>query len=111
VLVQPLPAIQLKGAVDGRPYEAQWRAWRCPVPVRLNSVGGGAAVPGAALQWRGWPHRADSDGEDRSRRPYVMVESCVNIGKVFVPFRGFRRPLSRARRASRTKVGGTVPRS
>jgi hypothetical protein len=52
VLVWPLPAGRLEGAVDGRPYEAQWRAWRCPVPVRLNSVGDGAAVPGAALQWR-----------------------------------------------------------
>jgi hypothetical protein len=32
-----------------------------------------AAVPGVALQWRGSPHRADSDGEDRSRRPDVTV--------------------------------------
>jgi hypothetical protein len=27
----------------------------------------------SALQWRGWPYRADSDGEDRSRRPDVRV--------------------------------------
>jgi hypothetical protein len=30
-------------------------------------------VPGVALQWRGWPHRADSNGEDRSRRPDVTA--------------------------------------
>jgi hypothetical protein len=38
-----------------------------------HSVGYVVAVPGVALQWRGWPHRADSDGEDRSRRPNVMA--------------------------------------
>jgi hypothetical protein len=73
VLFRPLPVGRLEGVVDGRPYEAQWRAWRCPVPVHLNSIGDGAAVLGVALQWRGWPHRADSDGEDRSCRPDVMV--------------------------------------
>jgi hypothetical protein len=86
VLVWPLPAGQLEGAIVGRPYVAQWRAWRYPVLVHLNSIGDGAAVPGAVLQWRIWRHRANSDGEDRFRRPDVMVESCVNMGKVFVPF-------------------------
>jgi hypothetical protein len=52
---------------NGRPYEAQWRAWRRPVLARFNSVGDVVTVPGVVLQWRGWPHRADSDGEDRSR--------------------------------------------
>jgi hypothetical protein len=41
--------------------------------VRLHSIGDGAAVLGVALQWRGCPHRADGDGEDRSRRPDVTV--------------------------------------
>jgi hypothetical protein len=30
---------------------------------------GMSTVLGVALQWRGWPHRVDSDGEDRSRWP------------------------------------------
>jgi hypothetical protein len=54
-------------------YAAQWWAWRRPVLVRSNSVESVIAVPGVALQWRGWPHRADSDGEDRSRRPDVTA--------------------------------------
>jgi hypothetical protein len=61
-------------------------------PVHSNSVGDVVAVPGVVLQWRGWPHRADSDGEDRSRRPDVMAQSCVVIEKAFAPIRGFRRP-------------------
>jgi hypothetical protein len=45
-------------------------------PVRFNSVGDVVTVPGVALQWRGWTHRADSDGEDRSRRLDVTVVLC-----------------------------------
>jgi hypothetical protein len=78
--------------------------------VRSNSVGDVVIVPGVALQWRGWSHKADSDGEDRSRRPNVTVQSCVVIEKAFAPFEGSAGPPSRARRVSRTKVGGTVPR-
>jgi hypothetical protein len=44
-----------------------------PVPVHSNSVRDVVTVPGVALQWRGWPHRVDSDGEDRSRRPDVTT--------------------------------------
>jgi hypothetical protein len=54
------------GAANGSPYEAQWKAWRCPVLVCSNSVGDVVAVPGVALQWRGWPHRTDSDGDGRT---------------------------------------------
>jgi hypothetical protein len=57
----------------GGPYVAQWRVWRRPVPVRSNSIRYVVAVPCVALQSRGWPHRADSDGEDRSLRPDVMA--------------------------------------
>jgi hypothetical protein len=66
--VRPPPAGRLEGAINGGPYEVQWRAWRCPVPVCSNSAGDVVAVPGVALQWRGRPHRADNDGEDRSHR-------------------------------------------
>jgi hypothetical protein len=52
LLVRPPPAGRLEGAVDGRWYEVQWRAWRRPVPIRLNSIGDVIAVPGVALQWR-----------------------------------------------------------
>jgi hypothetical protein len=38
-----------------------------------NSVGDVVTVPGVMLQWWGWPHRDDSDGEDRSRWPDVTV--------------------------------------
>jgi hypothetical protein len=71
--VRPSPAGRLEGVVNGGPYEVQWQAWRRPVPVRSNSIGVVVAVPGMALQWRGWPHKADSDGEDCSRRPDVTA--------------------------------------
>jgi hypothetical protein len=71
--VRPPSAGRLEGGVNGRPYEVQWRAWRRPVPVRLNSVGDVATVPSVMLQWRGWPHRADGDGVDRSRWPDVTA--------------------------------------
>jgi hypothetical protein len=32
-------------------------------PSVLNSTGVVVAVPGVALQGRGWPHRTDSDGD------------------------------------------------
>jgi hypothetical protein len=48
--VRPPPMGRLEGAVNGGPYEVQWRAWRRPVPVRSNSVGGVVAVAGMAAQ-------------------------------------------------------------
>jgi hypothetical protein len=71
--VRPPPVSWFEGAVNGGPYEAKWQAWRRHVPVRSNSVGDVVAVPGVALQWRGWPYRADSDGEDRSHWPDVTA--------------------------------------
>jgi hypothetical protein len=57
----------------GCPYAVQWRSWRRPVPAHSNSVGDVVTLPGVALQGRGWPHKADSDGEVRSRRPDVTA--------------------------------------
>jgi hypothetical protein len=57
----------------GGPYAAQWWSWRRPIPVHSNSIGDVVTVPGVALQWRGWPHRVDSDREDRYRRPDVTA--------------------------------------
>jgi hypothetical protein len=71
--VRPSSAGRLEGGVNGRPYEVKWRSWRRPVPVRFNNVGDVVTVPGVALQWRGWPHRVDNDGEDHSRWADVTV--------------------------------------
>jgi hypothetical protein len=57
----------------GGPYVAQWRSWQRPVPVHSNHIRDVVTVPGVVLQWREWPHRVDSDGEDRSRRPDVTA--------------------------------------
>jgi hypothetical protein len=62
-------------------------------------------VPGVVWQWRGWPHRVDSDGDDRSRRPDVTAWPYVITEKTFESPAG---PPSRARRVSRTVVGGTA---
>jgi hypothetical protein len=67
-----------------------------------------ATVSGVMRQWRRWPHRADSDGDDRSRRPDVTEWSCISTYKIF---EGAAGPPSRARHVSRTGVGGTVSRS
>jgi hypothetical protein len=48
--VRPLSMNRLEGVVHGGPYEVQWRLWRCPVPVRSNSVGDVVAVRGVTLQ-------------------------------------------------------------
>jgi hypothetical protein len=40
-------------------------------------------VLGVARQWRGWPHRVDSDGKDLSRRPDVTAWPCVVTEKAF----------------------------
>jgi hypothetical protein len=66
-----------------------------------------AIVPGVVRQRQGWPHRVDSDGDDHSRRPDVTAWSCIVTEKVF---EGATGPPSRARRVSRTGVGGTVSR-
>jgi hypothetical protein len=103
--VRPLRAGRLEGAVNGGPYKVQCQARRRLVPVCSNSVGDVITVPSVALQRRGWPHRADSDGDDRSRQPDIMAQSRVDTGKAFEASAG---PPSRARRVSRTEVGGTV---
>jgi hypothetical protein len=67
-----------------------------------------AIVSGVEEQWRGWSHRVDGDEDDGSRRPDVMAWPCVITEKTF---EGAAGPSSRARRVSRTGVGGTVSRS
>jgi hypothetical protein len=67
-----------------------------------------STAPGMALQWLGWPHRADGDG---GVAPDVTAWPRAGAEQASVPLRGFRRPLSRVWRSGRTGVGGTVPRS
>jgi hypothetical protein len=64
-------------------------------------------VLGVARRWRGCPHRADNDGEDRSRRPDVTARPCIVTEKAF---EGAAGPISRARCVSRMGVGGAVSR-
>jgi hypothetical protein len=81
-------------------------AMSCPrAPQQRRDV---ATVSGLVQQWRGWLHRVDSDGDDRSCRPDVTAWPCVSTEKTF---EGATGPPSRARRVSRTGAGGTVSRS
>jgi hypothetical protein len=87
--VRPPPRAGSRVPSTGGPYAAQWQSWQRLVPVNSNSIGDVVTVHDVALQWRGWPHRTDSDGEVRSRRPDVTAWPCVVTEKVF---RGCRRP-------------------
>jgi hypothetical protein len=71
--------------------------------VRFHSVGDGAAVPGMAPWWQGWPHRADGDGGDT---PDVTTWPLASAERASVPLQGFRRTLSRVRRAHRPYKSG-----
>jgi hypothetical protein len=106
------------------PAQERLRGWLCgdfPFGRRLYAGRGGvlsSRVPttsGMALQCPGWLH---SGGDDRTG-PKVTGETCsiglmsrccpaLARGRCLYPFRGFRRPLSRVRRAGRTGAGGTV---
>jgi hypothetical protein len=81
-------------------------AMSCPrAPQQRRDV---ATASGVAQQWRGWSHRADSDGDDRSRRPGFTTCSCVSTEKTF---EGAVGPPSRARWVSRMGVGRILSRS
>jgi hypothetical protein len=71
--VRSPPADRLEGGVKGRSYEVQWRVWRRLIPVRSSSIEDVVTVLALMLQWRGWPHKADGDAEDRSRWLDVMA--------------------------------------
>jgi hypothetical protein len=76
-----------------------------------------STVSRMALQCPGWRH---GGGDGRTGLMVTEVTSPAGLtsrrspGKVWqrrpFPLRGFRRPLSRARRVGRTRVGGTVSR-
>jgi hypothetical protein len=64
---------RFEGAVNGGSVRGTVAVMVVSLPVHSNSVRDVVTVPDVALQWRGWPHRVDSDGEDRSRRPDVTA--------------------------------------
>jgi hypothetical protein len=80
LLVWLLFVRRLKGWANGGAMAAQRRAWRCPVVSGPHSAGDDVAVPGRTAQWRGWPHRAGSDGGDVLRWPDVTAPSWAGVG-------------------------------
>jgi hypothetical protein len=72
------PSIRRLESWADRGLEAAKRqAWQCPIVPGSHSVGDDAAAPGMAAQWRGWSHRAGSDGGDVLRWSDVMAPSWV----------------------------------
>jgi hypothetical protein len=99
---------QFEGAVNGGPVRGTVAVVATSCPRALQQHRDVVTVSGVARQWRGWPHRVDSDGKDRSLRPDVTAWPCIVTEKAF---EGAADPPSRARHVSRTGVGGTVSRS
>jgi hypothetical protein len=64
---------RLEGSVDGRPEDAQQRAWQCLVIPSFHSAGDGTSVPRMVAQWRGWRHKAGGDEGDVLHWSDVMV--------------------------------------
>jgi hypothetical protein len=74
---------RFEGAVNGASVRGTVAVVATSCPCALQQHQGCVTVPGVALQWRGWLHRVDSDGKDRSRRPDIMAWPCVVTEKVF----------------------------
>jgi hypothetical protein len=110
LLVRGPSAWGFEGAVDMRPYKAQWLAWRCLVAAC-------STASGMVMQWPEW-RRGDRDGRTgpmatEVTAPTGLTSRCCPVqarSSCASSPRGFCRPFSRVRRASRTGVGGTVPR-
>jgi hypothetical protein len=99
---------RFEGAVDGGPVRGTVAVMATSCPSTSQQRREAVTVPGVVQQWRGWSRRVDSDGDDRSHRPDVTAWPCVSTEKTF---EGAAGPPSRARRVSRTGVGGAVSRS
>jgi hypothetical protein len=73
---------RFEGAVNGGPVRGTVAVVATSCPRALQQHRDVVTVPGVALQWRGWPHRVDSNGKDRSRRldvtawPYIVTEKA-----------------------------------
>jgi hypothetical protein len=99
---------RFEGVVDGGPVRGTVAVMVTSSPHAPQQHRDVVTVPGVVRQWRGWPHRVDSDGDGRSCRPDVTAWPCVITEKTF---EGAAGPPSRARCVSRTGVGGTTSRS
>jgi hypothetical protein len=98
VVVGCLAAVvgRFEGAVDGEPVRGTVAVMATSCPRALQQHRDVTTVPSVVRQWRGWPHRVDSDGDDRSHRPDVTVWSCIVTEKAFEgaaapPFEGSAR--------------------
>jgi hypothetical protein len=109
VVGRPVTAAgRFEGFVNGGPVRGTVVVVATSCPRALQQHWDVVTVLGVARQWRGWPHRVDSDGKDRSRRLDATAWPCIVTEKAF---EGAAGPPSRARCVSRTGVGGTVSRS
>jgi hypothetical protein len=86
---------RLEGHTDGGLEVAQWLVWRCPAVPWSHSARDGAAVPGMAAQWRGWPHGAEVTEKTRPAGLTSRHRPARARGRHPYLFRGFRRPPSR----------------
>jgi hypothetical protein len=68
----------IRGVVDGKPVRGTVAVVAMSCPRTSQQRWDVATTLGVVLQWREWPHRADSDGDDRSRRPDVTVSSYIS---------------------------------
>jgi hypothetical protein len=83
LVVRPPSVGRFKGAVDGGPVHGIVAVVATSCPRALQQHRDVVTVLGVERQWRGWPHRVDSDGDDRSRRPDVAAWPCVITEKTF----------------------------
>jgi hypothetical protein len=81
VAVGSLAAVvgQFEDAVDGKPVRGTVAVVAMSCPRTARQCRDVATVSGVARQWRGWLHRADSDRDDRYRRPDVTAWSCIRM--------------------------------
>jgi hypothetical protein len=84
VVGRPAVAVaRFEGTIDGEPIRGTMAVMATSCPRALQQCRDFATVPGVVRQWRGWPHRVDSDGDDRSHRPNVTAWSCMVTEKAF----------------------------
>jgi hypothetical protein len=85
VVVGCLAAVvgRFEGAVDGGAVRGIVAVMATSCPRALQQHRDFVTVPDVVRQWRGWPHRVDSNGVDRSRRPDVTAWPCVITEKAF----------------------------
>jgi hypothetical protein len=84
---------RFEGAVDGGPVRGAVAVVTTSCPRVLQQRRDVVTVPGVVQQWWGWPHRVDSDGDDRSRRPDVTTWPCVSTKNTFEGYAGPLRGL------------------